>query len=41
VHGQVGAAVEEGLLDLAGEEALVAETGDGRVGRIVAAGLDD
>ena len=41
VHGQVGAAVEQRLLDLFGEEALGADLGQRDVGDFVAGGFDD
>ena len=41
VHGEVGAAIEQRLLDLFGEEALGADLGQRDVGDFVAGGLDD
>ena len=41
VHGQVGAAVQHGRLQLLGEQALVADLGQGRVQQAVALGVDD
>jgi hypothetical protein len=41
VHGDVDPAVEQGIVDLLGEQALAADIGQGHVEDLVAGGLDD
>ena len=41
VHGEIGAAVEQGFLNLLGEQALGPDLGERHIGDLVAGGLDD
>ena len=41
MHGNVDAAVQQGVVNLLGEEALAADVGQGLVQNLVASGLDD